>query len=266
MARPPRSDEPGAIHHVMIRGVEKRRIFLDDGDCGEFVDGLDRLCVELRTPCSAWALIGNHGHFVFETRDVPLAKLMARLTAPYAQRFNVRNERVGHLFQGRYKAIRVHSEGGLSRAVAYVLGNPARHGLTTIEALADYRWCAYGALVGRRDKYRFENVHSTLSALGVSAGSREEYIRAVSSAPRSEHARLEPSATVELEQLIREMCARNGVPETDVALRTARGRQLRQEIAVRAIETLGLSSGAVARALRVGKSSVWRALHRRAAG
>ena len=118
-------DAPGAVHHVMIRGVEKRTIFADDSDREDFVARLERLILDLGFTCAAWALIPNHVHLVLRTGQFPLATLMSRLNTHHAQRFNRRNDRVGHLFQGRYRAELIEDECGLARATAYVLGYSA---------------------------------------------------------------------------------------------------------------------------------------------
>jgi REP element-mobilizing transposase RayT len=103
------------VHHVIVRGVEKRTIFLDDSDCEDFLRRLDRLVGELGFECYAWSLIPNHAHLVLRRGRKPLALLMARLETGYARRFNRRYARVGHLFQDRYRSRLVEDESALAR-------------------------------------------------------------------------------------------------------------------------------------------------------
>jgi putative transposase len=96
---------PGALHHIICRGIEKTRIFRDDADRDSFIDRLGRVISETNTPCYAWALIPNHFHLLLKTGHVPIATVMRKLLTGYAVTFNRRHLRVGHLFQNRYKSI-----------------------------------------------------------------------------------------------------------------------------------------------------------------
>ena len=105
MTRLARLDAPGVVHHVIIRGIERRKIFLDEKDCQDFVERLGDLLLDTGTKCYAWALLTNHAHFLLRTGQVGLADLMRRLLTGYAVRFNRRHRRHAHLFQNRYKSI-----------------------------------------------------------------------------------------------------------------------------------------------------------------
>ena len=105
MARRPRDDAPGAAHHVMLRGIERRPIFLDDVDRQDFLRRLSHLVAELGFRCFAWALMPNHVHLVLRSGSVRISQLMARLGTGYARRFNERHDRVGHLFQLRAQVV-----------------------------------------------------------------------------------------------------------------------------------------------------------------
>ncbi|MDZ4184663.1 MAG: transposase [Desulfuromonadales bacterium] len=85
--------------------MERSPVFQDDIDRNDFVGRLSSLCVEISTPCLAWALIPNHFHLLLQTGSVPVATIMRRLLTGYAVRFNRRHKRSGHLFQNRYKSI-----------------------------------------------------------------------------------------------------------------------------------------------------------------
>lgn len=101
MPRSARLDAPGVVHHIMIRGIERRKIFLDDKDREDFLSRLERLLAATKTSCYAWAFMPNHAHFLLRTGGVPISALMSRLLTGYAVYFNFRHKRSGKLFQNR---------------------------------------------------------------------------------------------------------------------------------------------------------------------
>jgi putative transposase len=105
MPRKSRIDAPGALHHVMVRGIERRSIFLDQVDRDRFLERLALVLDATGASCLAWALIPNHFHLLLKTGRDPLATVMRRLLTGYAVSFNRRHRRSGHLFQNRYKSI-----------------------------------------------------------------------------------------------------------------------------------------------------------------
>ena len=105
MPRLARLDAPGVVHPVIIRGIERRKIFWDEEDREDFVEGLGDLLPESGTSCYAWALLINHAHFLLRTGQMRLPDVMRTLLTGYAVRFNRRHRRHGHLFQNRYKSI-----------------------------------------------------------------------------------------------------------------------------------------------------------------
>ena len=106
MPRLTRLDAPGILHRVIIRGIERRKIFNDNQDRDNFLDRPATLLPETNMTCCAWAFLSNHAHFLFRTGDIPLATLMRRLLTGYAVSFNLRHKRHGQLFQNRFKHIR----------------------------------------------------------------------------------------------------------------------------------------------------------------
>jgi putative transposase len=135
---------------VIVRGVDRREIFRDDLDRLTYCDQLARVLPEEGTTCFAWALMPNHVHLALRTGDRPLARAMHRVGFRYARHFNDRYERVGYLFQGRYKAIPIETDGSLANVIRYVHRNPLRAGIVdSLDALARHRWAGHGALVGR---------------------------------------------------------------------------------------------------------------------
>ena len=98
MPRKARIDAPGALHHIIARGIEQRKIFFDNADRDNFLERLGTILTETRTPCFAWTLIPNHLHLLLRTGSTPIATVMRRLLTGYAVTFNRRHRRHGQLF------------------------------------------------------------------------------------------------------------------------------------------------------------------------
>ena len=130
MARPLRMEFPGAISHVPARGNARGDIYLDDGDRQLFLSIFSRTCHRFNWACHAYCLMSNHYHLVIETPDANLSKGMRQLNGVYSQSFNRRHSRVGHVLQGRYKAILVDKDQYLLEVIRYVLLNPVRAHIT----------------------------------------------------------------------------------------------------------------------------------------
>jgi len=149
MPRQPRLDAPNALHHVMVRGLERRAIFTDAPDRADFVARVADLAEQGALSVYAWALLPNHAHLLVRTGTRPLARSMRSLLTGYAGAFNRRHHRVGHLFQNRYKSIVVEEEPYLLELVRYLHLNPLRaHGVATLAALDRYPWTGHSAVLG----------------------------------------------------------------------------------------------------------------------
>ena len=120
MPRQARIDAPGALHHIMVRGIERKKIFRDNKDRDSFLTRLGKILSETSTPCYAWALIPNHAHLLMRTGSAPLSHVMRRLLTGYAVRFNHRYRRHGKLFQNRYKSILCQEDPYLLELVRYI--------------------------------------------------------------------------------------------------------------------------------------------------
>jgi REP element-mobilizing transposase RayT len=105
MPRQSRIDAPGAVHHIIARGIARKRVFYDDKDRNAFLDRLGAILLETHTPCYAWSLIPKHFHLLLRTGGVPVATVMRRLLTGYAVTFNRRHKRWGHLFQNRPQTV-----------------------------------------------------------------------------------------------------------------------------------------------------------------
>lgn len=146
MSRPLRIEFPGAVYHVTARGDRQEPIFVDDKDRLVFMDLLAQALNRHDASVLAYCLMGNHYHLVLCTRQANLSTLMRHLNGVFTLRFNRRHGTVGHVFQGRYKAILVDRDSYLLEACRYVDLNPVRAGM--VAAPQDWPWSSYRALVG----------------------------------------------------------------------------------------------------------------------
>jgi putative transposase len=153
MPRKARIDAPGALHHIICRGIERKLIFRDDTDRDNFLARLGDILLATSTTCYAWALIPNHFHLLLRTGPTPIATVMRRLLTGYAVSFNHRHRRHGQLFQNRYKSILCEEQAYLLELVRYIHLNPVRAKLVAdMEALDGYVYSGHATLVGRTSR------------------------------------------------------------------------------------------------------------------
>lgn len=155
MARPLRIEYDGAVYHVTSRGNERKNIFKDDEDRLLFLDTLKKVNERHNWLCHAYCLMNNHYHLVIETPDGNLSKGMRQLNGVYTQSYNKRHDRVGHIFQGRYKAILVSKESHLLETCRYVVLNPVR--AKAAGTPGEWKWSSYRGTAG------FEKPHPCLT-------------------------------------------------------------------------------------------------------
>jgi len=146
MARPIRIEYAGALYHVTTRGDRREDIYLDDQDRLDWLDVLALTCQRFNWVVHAYCQMTNHYHLLIETVDGNLAKGMRQLNGVYTQRFNKRHDQVGHLFQGRYKAILIQKDSYLLELSRYVVLNPIRAQM--VKNLNQWAWSSYMATMG----------------------------------------------------------------------------------------------------------------------
>jgi len=150
MPRKTRIDAPGALHHIIIRGIERKAIFKDDQDYHNFLTRLGKILTANSTSCFAWALMKNHVHLLLKTGLSPLSTVMRRLLTGYAQQFNRRHRRHGHLFQNRYKSFLCEEDPYLLELVRYIHLNPLRAGVVSdIKELSEYKRSGHAVIMGK---------------------------------------------------------------------------------------------------------------------
>ncbi len=150
MPRLARLDAPGVLHHVMGRGIERRKILLNDIDRNDFIDRLSVLAQDGAMEIYAWDLMPNHFHLLCKTKNLPLASSMRRLLTGYVVNFNKRHRKYGHLFQNRNKSIVCQEDVYLKELVRYIHLNLLRAGLVKdLKELNRNPWSGHSALAGK---------------------------------------------------------------------------------------------------------------------
>ncbi len=151
MPRGPRLDAFGTLHHVIVRGIEKRNIVDHDKDREDFINRMGEIAKDTGTSIYAWALMTNHAHILLRSGNAGLPTFMRRLLTGYAASYNRRHSRHGHLFQNRYKSIVCEEDPYFMELVRYIHLNPLRAGMVETPAKLDgYKWCGHAVVIGRR--------------------------------------------------------------------------------------------------------------------
>ena len=180
MARPLRIEFPGALYHVTARGNARAAIYLDDPDRELFLDTLSQIVERFNWLCHAYCLMGNHYHLMIETPDGNLTAGMRQLNGVYTQRFNRRHRRVGHLLQGRFKAIVVDRDSYLLELCRYVVLNPVRARM--VKRASEYRWSSYRTTAGITNAPSFMSCDWVLSQFAqtkaIAQRQYREFVRA----------------------------------------------------------------------------------------
>jgi len=167
MTRPLRIEYAGAHHYVTSRGNERKAIFRDDSDREKFLELIGRVVEQFGIRVHAYVLMSNHYHLLIETPRGGLNRALRYLNGVYTQVFNRRHKRVGHLFQGRYKAILVEKDAYLLELSRYIHLNPWRvnRGTDPIK----YRWSSLGPYLGTRVEPSWLTVREVMKQFGRQA-------------------------------------------------------------------------------------------------
>jgi putative transposase len=176
MARSARLDFPGTLHHVIVRGIEKKNIVKDDEDRKSFVKRLGTVASETDTAIYAWSLMSNHAHILLRSGPKGLTQYMRRLLTGYAVTYNLRHGRHGHLFQNRYKSIVCDEDAYLLELVRYIHLNSIRAGIIkSMDDLDHYPHSGHSVIMGRV-KHEWQDRDYILKQFGSKeGGARKEY-------------------------------------------------------------------------------------------
>lgn len=146
MARPLRIEFSGAVYHITSRGNAREKIYLEDEDYAGFLDCLCAVVKRFNWKLHAYCLMSNHYHLLIETPEGNLSRGMRQLNGTYTQQFNRRHTRVGHVLQGRYKAILVGKDNYLLELCRYIVLNPVRAGM--VKGPREWQWSSYKDTAG----------------------------------------------------------------------------------------------------------------------
>ena len=164
MARPLRLELAGGLYHVTSRGDGREDIYLSDTDRLAWLEIFTQVCQRFNWICHAWCQMDNHYHLLIETPEANLSQGMRQLNGVYTQYFNRSNGRVGHVYQGRYKAILVEHDSYLLELARYVVLNPLRANM--VKRLDQWPWSSYLATCGQVDVPAWLNTDGLLSQFG----------------------------------------------------------------------------------------------------
>ena len=239
MARPLRIEYEGAHYHVTSRGNERKAIYRGDPDREKFLELIRRAVDQFDLRLHAYVLMDNHYHLLIETRRVGLNRALRYLNGVYTQAFNRRHKRVGHLFQGRYKAILVEKESYLLELSRYIHLNPWR--VKESNDAVKYAWSSLGSYVGARAVPSWLTVKDVLSHFGRKGkrGYREFIGEGIKRGIRTPWDDVRGQAVIGSEDFIKEIMSRD-------AMRKGKKTQV-----VRRRELMGISPEAIMAA--VGK-------------
>ncbi len=166
MPRHARLDVPGALHHIMVRGIDKSSIFRDAEDKARFLERLGQNVQDAKCSIYAWVLMDNHVHILFRSGQDGISAVMRKLLTWYAQYFNRRHGRKGHLFENRYKSILCDEDNYLLALVRYIHLNPVRAKIIlTMAEMDKYPWSGHQAVI-EKAKYSWMDTTTVLAQFG----------------------------------------------------------------------------------------------------
>ena len=171
MARPFRIQAPGLTYHITARGVRRTSIYLDDEDRYRFLTLLARVVERYALRCHAYCQMTNHYHVALTTTEANVSRAVQQLNGDYAQWWNWRHQRTGHVFQSRFHAQVVQEERYLVNVCRYIVLNPVRAGI--VHAPEQWPWSSYRAMIGMAALPTFLDCGRLLEVIGGDDASAE---------------------------------------------------------------------------------------------
>lgn len=169
MGRKPRIHYPGAVYHVIIRGNNRETVLFDEQHKRKYLSIVALYKDKLGFKLYAFCIMNNHAHLLIEVHDVPLSNIMQRVQQVYTQWFNCKYDRIGHVFQQRYKALLCDKESYLLQLIRYIHHNPVK---AKLEGGIDYKWSSHAYYVGKEKGSLVDT-----DVLGMFAESRREALK-----------------------------------------------------------------------------------------
>lgn len=167
MPRHARLDIPGALHHIMIRGIDRGDIFIDEQDKNKFLEKLGEYVSDAKCSVYAWVLMSNHVHILYKSGEKGISAVMRKLLTWYAIYFNRRHKRTGHLFENRYKSVLCEEDRYFLALIRYIHLNPVRAGIIRkMEELDSYQWSGHSSII-ENIKHEWMDVEYVLAQFGV---------------------------------------------------------------------------------------------------
>ncbi|MDI6758928.1 MAG: transposase [Candidatus Omnitrophota bacterium] len=148
MPRQGRIDYPGALQHIIGRGIERKAIFKEEAEKETFLKQIKGNLTKSSMRCYAWSVMDNHFHLLLETGNTGLPEFMRRLLTSYAVYYNIKHVRSGYLFQNRYKSIICDKEEYLLSLIKYIHLNPVKAKIIGVDSLNEYRWTGHREIIG----------------------------------------------------------------------------------------------------------------------
>lgn len=155
MPRVSRKLSKTGIYHVMVRGNEQRKIFMDDGDRKRFIDTLFEKSKEQEFSVLAYCLMDNHLHLLIREGNDRINRVMKRIGVSYVYYFNKKYRRTGHLFQDRFKSEPINDDRYLLAAVRYIHNNPVKANI--VQEPAQFQWSSYNSYMGNNNAYSIKD-------------------------------------------------------------------------------------------------------------
>ena len=172
MNRPLRIEFPGALYHVTARGDQHNALYRDDTDRTIWIEVLGLICARFHLVVHAYCQMTNHFHLMVETAEGNLAQCMRQLNGIYSQRVNRRHDLVGHVFQGRYKAVLIQKEAHLLELARYIVLNPVRAGM--VACVAEWHWSSHHFMLDPAGKPDWLDRQWLLGQFGTKSGQAVE--------------------------------------------------------------------------------------------
>ena len=243
------------MHHIIIRGIERRKIFRDDKDKENLIDRLSILLPETQTACYAWAFMSNHAHFLFRSGSAGISTLMRRLLTGYAIYFNRRYFRHGQLFQNRFKSIICQEDVYFKEIVRYIHLNQLRAKIVSdIKGLNKYPYSGHSVLMGKK-KQKWCDTEYVFSYFGKKVSEASEQL---------ERRYKLKGLGYDLKRISERVSKIYGIAEGEIYSRGRRKAQVeaRDLLCYWAVRELGMSCTDVAKRLGMSQSGVGYAVGR----
>lgn len=258
MARYRRIYSETGIYHVMCRGNDKTDIFIDDEDKLKYLNILGEKMEESNYTLYAYCIMSNHSHLILKEENQTLPNIMRRINTSYAQYFNRKYGRVGHVFQGRYRSEPIGDDSYLLTAIRYVHNNPVKAKL--VENCEDFRWCSYNHYIGKCDD-KIIDKDFILALFSKSTSKKVKLFKAFSTMSNDDKLidicdieELEIKGYMDAEIYIKEFLERESLELEN--LNSPKNREKRNQLIVELRQKSNLSIRDIGKLLKIGRNIV----------